>query len=496
MTQNINSAAQFSPSTTLQDKSKPQSSVLLLCENEKSAQIDRRAIKEAGYNQIKLLTSGIEAANLLAGKSGDMDLLPNIIVCAQRLEDMDGEQFCAIIRQHPLLLGFPILLILANDNEAEQLRTLGCGASALLGRPYTISALKEKLDKLNKNFPIAETLKKAANRVDTKAFDEALQTYGVLLKHDRDPEDYFKVGMSCLEQRRWNLAINAFEHALRHAQVKAEAELGIAAAYKGKGDMEKCKAWLGKAVVTFVAARRWHHARAAYAKLLKHDPEAKNPFISEAHRLIRQRDYNGAASVLAEGAELTPVEQASNKYAKLCFIADDPDAMLKALENNFSQDNKFKDKKFNMDFLGIEIRQSLNELVKERNERQKLMSLERKWQLSQTMAERERSETAKAKANKPENKIVDNKSKKYKTMGIEVAEGKSALLFGEEEFPDDEIIDDEGINQRDNEIESVLAPLEENEATSELFESKPKLNEFLSVMKLTWKLAKRSKGKK
>lgn len=453
--------------------------VLLLCESETSAQTDRRVLRDAGFPPARIMFSGIEAARLLAGQGGD-DFHPQIVVCAQKLADMDGEQFCAIVRQHPLLLGFPILLILPNDSEAEQLKTLGCGASALLGRPYSVDAIKKTLTSLRKAAPSRAMLSAAANAVDTSAFDSALATYGVLLRPDRDPEDYFRVGMACLEDRRWNLAINAFEHALRHAQVKAEAELGMAAAFKGKGDMPHCRAWLSRAAHTFVAARRWHHARAAYGRLLRHDPEARNPFIVEAHRLIREKAYDDAAQVLAQGLEVMPPGDAGDRFARLCFAAEDPEAMFKALEEGFS-----RQKTPGSDFLGNEIRQSLDTLAKQRREREKVQAAERKWRLSQTMA-RQTEETRPVQPEK-----------------IQLAREKVVDFGEEEDFEDFSSIppnssskaydyDDEE-NSEDSDPGPVLASLTFQDATSGLFERKPRLNELLSVMKLTWKLARRSK---
>lgn len=460
----------------LMDNEAPQ--ILLLCENEKSAQLERRILRDAGFTQLRVLTSGIEAARLLAGLTEDPR--PALTICHHKLGDMDGEQFCAIIRQHPLLLGYPALLIMPNDSEAEQLKTLGCGASALLGRPYSPETLKEKITALLKAKPAQNMLKNAAMQVDTSAFDTALATYGVLLRPSRDPEDYFRAGMRCLEEHRWNLAISAFEHALRHAQVKAEAELGMAAAYKGKGDMEHCKQWLSRAAQTFVTARCWHHARAAYAKLLRHDPRAKNPFITEAHKLIHQRKYNEAAAVLAQGAEVTPRENAGDRYARLCFAAEDPQAMLEALETGLA-----KNAKASFDFLGGEIRQSLDALVREREARDRELAAERKWQLSRAMAEQQQ------------------KAQPQKSGRIELAEEKKAVMFGEDEPledepPDYDLPEDEPLDYPDaekNAAAPVLAPLSQNEATTSMFEGKPKLNELLSVMKLTWKLAKRSKNK-
>lgn len=440
--------------------------ILLLCENETAAQLERRALRDAGFPVSQILTSGVEAARLLAGLTENKEK-PDIVVCTQKLDDMDGEQFCAIIRQHPLLLGFPVLLVMPNDSEADQLRTLGCGASALLGRPYSLEKLKSHMTILKSAIRRQKILKTGATQIDTSAFDTALATYGILLRPDRDPEDYFRVGMRCLEEHRWNLAISAFEHALRHAQVKAEAQLGMAAAFKGKGEIPKMREWLGEATRTFVAAHHWHHARAAYAKLLRHDPNARNPFITEAHQLIRQKKYDEAASVLVQGIEVLSPEDAGHRYAKVCFTADDPQAMLKALEAGFLRQNTS-----GADIIAEEIRQSLAGLAREREQRQRELAAERKWRLSRAMPQKEKT-TAPA-VQKP----------------VELLQEKTVNLFEEPDLND--YLEEEMENGGKAGMQ-ILPPLSESEATSDLFEKKPRLNELLSVIKLTWKLARNKK---
>ena len=102
--------------------------VLLLSESESMAALDRRALREVGVDRIEGLTSGVAAARMLAGLDEfPPSFKPDVVICSQRLSDMDGEQFCAILRLHPLLLDMPILLILPHDSEVEQLRTLGLG---------------------------------------------------------------------------------------------------------------------------------------------------------------------------------------------------------------------------------------------------------------------------------------------------------------------------------------------------------------------------------
>lgn len=444
-------------------------SVLLLCENENSANIDRRALRECGLAGVRVMTSGVEAARLLAGMDRSQGTEPDIVICQSRLSDMEGEQFCAIIRQHPRLLGLPILLILPNDSEAAQLRTLGCGASALLGRPYSVAELRNQLAQMLKAVPGQRKLRLAAQKADTSAFDEALATYGFLLKSERQPEDYFRAGMRSLEENNWNLAISAFERSLRDAHVKAEAELGIAAAYKGKGDLPRFRAWLARASETFVAAKRWNRARAAYARLLQHDHSAKNPFLAEAHKLIRAHQYDEAAAVLVQSLNLLPKIKASERYARVCMAADEPEEMFNALEASLQQEGDH-------DFMAAEIRESLTVMTRQREERQRQQAAERKWQLAQSMARKKQAEAAKAEEEKRKSGNVAP-PQALPPLGLDLEEPLA-----------------DGIDlPTEAEPALMLEPFGQTGAIDSPFTHKSRLNDLFSVIKLTWKLARKSK---
>ena len=504
-------------------------SVLLLSESEPLAALDRRALRDAGVARIRVLTSGIQAARILAGLASDSQgFQPDIIVCGQKLADMDGEQFCAILRLHPRLLAMPILLILPNDSEVEQLRTLGCGASALLGRPYSVTALRDQLVMLAASQPRLTQLQQAARYADTKAFDAALSTYGILLKPVRQPEDYFRVGMQCLQQNRWNNAINAFQRALRNAQIKGEAELGMAVAWKGKGDLSRFRAWLAKAAATFVRARRWHRARAAYARLLQDDPSAKSPFLSQARHLMRQGHYDEAADTLAQGFEVTPKVQVCDKIAQTCLSADEPERMLRALEASLGRAMGARGNR-----LSDDIRDSLDALAREQEARRRQAAAERQWKVSRLLAGQkesgEEAEAASPPENSPENApenaaetgsqadAPEQTAAKTPAKGRprtnqiiatsvptpEEGAARASLDLRLDDFPeadgrdqrtDSRSDDARGAAQADQAV--VLAPLTEAEATSGLFTERPRLNELLSVMKLTWKLVRRDKQAK
>lgn len=349
--------------------------ILLLCESEAMAALDRRALREAGADRVECITSGVAAARMLAGLDpAPPSFQPDVAVCSQRLSDMDGEQFCAILRLHPLLLDLPILLILPNDSEVEQLKTLGCGASALLARPYSISLLKSHLDSLAASRASLEQLDKAGRLADTKDFDNALATYGILLKPVRHPEDFFRVGMQCLEQHKWNNAINAFQRALRGALIQGKAELGMAAAWRGKGDMGRYRHYLAQAASTFVRARQWNRARAVYARLLQEDPSARSPFLSEAMQCMRSGDYDKAADILAQGYEVTPRQQISEKIAQMCLAAEEPQSMLQNMETSLERSLGA-----DAEALAVEVRCTLDGLVKEAEAKRLEDAAERQW---------------------------------------------------------------------------------------------------------------------
>lgn len=374
--------------------------VLLLSENDASGNLDKRALRDAGVSRVETLTSGVRAARLLAGCSDEgASFMPDVVVCTQRLEDMTGEQFCAILRLHPLLLDLPVLLILPHDNEVEQLKTLGCGASALLARPYSVQSLKNHLESLAASHASLAALERAGQFADTKAFDDALATYGMLLKPVRDPEDYFRVGMQCLHQGKWNYALNAFQRALRGALIQGKAELGMAAAWKGKGDTARYRQCLARAAATFVRASQWNRARAVYGRLLQAEPDARSPFLAESLHRMRLGDYTEAAAILAQGYSVTPRQQLRDRLAEACLVATEPQAALQSME-------RMLEHALGTDVgevLGAEIRATLDTLARQLEVRRQEEAAERQRQARLAARRKEAAATSSAKTATSEN---------------------------------------------------------------------------------------------
>ena len=484
-----------------------QPSVLLLCKSEQAAAVDKRALRDAGATQIRTMTSGLDAARIMAGLEPDKPKLePDIIVCQHKLDDIDGEQFCALLRLHPRLLGMPILLLLPNDDEEAQLRALGCGASALMGRPFSVDALRKNLEALMAYDRRMAQLDRGKEHADQQSFDDALSTYGVLLKPVRTPDDYFYVGMRCLEEKRWNSALSAFQRSLQGAQIRGEALLGMAVAWRGKGDLVRCRRCLEQAALTFALAKRWHNARTVFIRLLREDPQARSPFLTAAQRLMRENRYADAARALAAGIDLTPPQLVGTRVAQICMASGQPQAMFDQLQQHL--DGELGQQAGD---LTQAIRCRMEDLQKQQIERQKQNAQERQRLIAREMRARAReNEAAAASADGPlsEQPVAapfeapletPPQPLSRKDLAAADAPGRQSALPPEEgpEAPAFRgALPAASPSLPPAKPSPYLAPFSEEDASSTLFKRLPGINELCSVIKCTWKLARRKKNER
>ena len=302
----------------------PFRTALLLVDAESNAAVDRRALREAGLTQVRILTSGIQAARLLAGRDPDEPRYrPDVILCHKKLADMEGQQLVELVRLHPRLLALPILMVVSSKDEHALLDALGVGGSGVLARPYSQAALAKVLQQLAHE--TSAYLHSAEAELDTGAFDDALRHFDQTLAEAGNPDRAFRTGMQALHDRDWDSAITAFQKAMRQMALKGESELGLAAAWRGKGDMRKYCYYLNEAGHTFARAMQWHKARVVYTRLLRTAPTAPSPFLAVAENLIRSEKFDEAAEALAAGYDLGCLKDMPDRLARACLFNDDPD---------------------------------------------------------------------------------------------------------------------------------------------------------------------------
>jgi CheY-like chemotaxis protein len=108
----------------------------LLVQSEDFAVIDRRALREAGIGQVRVITSGVYAARVLSGKEQhDLLAMPDIVLVHRQLADMTGAEFVELVRSHPRLAALPVLYVSSAETPEEKRNALAQGYSGLLVRP-------------------------------------------------------------------------------------------------------------------------------------------------------------------------------------------------------------------------------------------------------------------------------------------------------------------------------------------------------------------------
>ena len=418
---------------------------LLLAQSEDFAVIDRRALREAGIGQVRVMTSGVYAARFLAGKEkNDQCAMPDIVLVHHQLADMTGADFVELARSHPRLAGLPILHVSSSETSEEKIKVLAQGYSGLLVRPYSGECMRVALEYAAAVKADRDKLNLGRALLNTELFDLALARFEAVLDAcAQEPEKAFYCGLEQLQQRKWDAAISAFQQALKQQAFKGEAEFGIALAWKGKGDQQRYRSYLERAGHSFAQAAQWQRARTVYARLLQEAPSSASPFLLEAERLIRSGQFAEAATALAEGYELTSKGAIRERLARtLIYNSDTPEQDVDALRRSLHSK-------------APEVADELAGEVREEMDEQKRLRQGRK-------------QSAQAA------------SKSLFAQGIplseEEAEEEAALPY-----------------RADPNRPLAIEPLSDQSVASDVFSEKPGVNDAIAVAKLTWKIFRSGK---
>ncbi len=336
----------------------PFSSALVLGADASARGLDRSALRLAGVRHATGLASGAAALDILdsaADSQAPGNLAANnpaipanydLVVCDERLADMSALDFLRQMRERDLLGRVPVLILSPQATRRRVLAAIGAGCSGYLARPYTVTSLEAQLLRARTVFACGPA------RMLAHAY-QALAS-GVV-EDDLDPEpleaDYadkaanlaasaqaaFAEGTGHLLKRNWDAAIEAFSLCMRCERLEADACMGMAEAWRGKGNARKSGEYLQRAGSLYARARRWAEAREAFARLLAESPPedmsgAPNPLLLEAVALLRKGDTDTAAHALIEACSLPRSENIDFRpLARASQFTDAPDRSIQDL---------------------------------------------------------------------------------------------------------------------------------------------------------------------
>lgn len=323
-------------------------SALILAPREELSAVDRRALRQTGIRNVAVLTSGATAARMLArqrrARPEELDTAPSpgnatppfdVVLCHEQLADMTALDLLQLLRSYPRLLDLPVLVVSSAATREAVLSSIGAGCSGFLGRPYTVDTLDGQLLRARRALETrtARTVAEGVRMLSDEEFDQALERFANAATEAADEaEAHFLEGTAHLLREQWDAAITAFNRTLRYNALHADACLGLADAWRGKGDLDKSREFRSRAGEIYARARQWRRAQNIFAELLAESPpDTPNPLLAEAARLLRDGRIDDAAAALLAGRELTPGAPLHEHVARACQFTSAPERTAAAV---------------------------------------------------------------------------------------------------------------------------------------------------------------------
>lgn len=90
----------------------------------------------------------------LGGYDQVQELNPDVIICDMMMLDVDGLQFCRMVKENPDLCHIPVIMLTGRSSVEDQIRSLNAGADAYVIKPfnpgYLATLVKSMIDKRNR----------------------------------------------------------------------------------------------------------------------------------------------------------------------------------------------------------------------------------------------------------------------------------------------------------------------------------------------------------
>lgn len=321
---------------------------LVLAPREEVAKVDRNALREAGIRQVRILSSGVEAARLLAGPATgtpeerlaaaalgpDADL----VLCHDQLADMSGDDFVRLIRLHPRLLPFPALVAVGVDNAAIRTRALESGYSGLLVRPYAQTALAEQLTRAAQCRDATSAAMPPAATWNADAFWTALERHATVVRTSLSNNQQYREALLALRQHQWGESVTLLQRFIRENPNHGDAFIALSAAFRGMGNTERSRAILRESLAVFADNGAWDKARAVCERLRnEHGGCAINPLLEEAARLVMKGHFADAVQAVLAGDALNDENTLCDALFKGCAANGDPEQALREMSRAFAE---------------------------------------------------------------------------------------------------------------------------------------------------------------
>ncbi|MBO5947836.1 diguanylate cyclase [bacterium] len=116
----------------------------------------------------------ITAENGIEGYKKVIETPPDLIICDVMMPNLNGYQFCRLLKNNPLTQSLPIILLTSLNQNIDKFWGKQAGADLFLSKNYEFEHLLEQINITINNFPVQDGIKKTI--ANTQALKNALQS--------------------------------------------------------------------------------------------------------------------------------------------------------------------------------------------------------------------------------------------------------------------------------------------------------------------------------
>jgi CheY-like chemotaxis protein len=119
-------------------------SILIVDDNDVNLELLGRILEMEGYRIMK-------AHNGMAAIQSVMNEMPDLAILDVMMPDIDGYELCRRLRNPPLEIKIPIVMLTAMNSDTEKAHALEAGANEIWSKPYQMDAFTDRLRELLKS---------------------------------------------------------------------------------------------------------------------------------------------------------------------------------------------------------------------------------------------------------------------------------------------------------------------------------------------------------
>src|SRR5512135_630598 len=115
--------------------------ILVVDDNEMNLSLMTKILEFEGY-QVRIAYNGIEAIQSV------IQIMPDLAILDVMMPDINGLELCRRLRQPPLNVTVPIILLSAMNAETEKKKVLEAGANDIWAKPFDLEVFRRRIYEL------------------------------------------------------------------------------------------------------------------------------------------------------------------------------------------------------------------------------------------------------------------------------------------------------------------------------------------------------------